>query len=318
MKALWLQHGRMSSRPEVPPPGAPIPGEAVVRVSLAGICNTDLEMVRGYYPFTGVPGHEFVGVVERADGAPEWVGRRVAGEINAVCGACGACRAGRKSHCERRTVLGLIGRNGTFAEQLSLPIANLHAVPGHVPDEAAVFTEPLAAALHVLDHVRPQDCVLVVGDGKLGHLVALAVRTADCALRVATRVPRERPILAAKGIHAIPSGEVQEASADVVVECTGQAGGLAVARKAVRPAGTIVMKSTYRGQAAFDFTRMVVDEVTIVGSRCGPFEPAIRALADGSVDPTPLVAARYRLSDGLAALEKAAEAGVLKVLIDPS
>ncbi|MET0557004.1 MAG: alcohol dehydrogenase, partial [Vicinamibacteria bacterium] len=150
-----------------------------------------------------------------------------------------------------------------------------------------------------------------------GHLVALAVATADCDLRVATRVPRERPILAAQGIATVASDDVAEASADVVVECTGQSGGLAVARRAVRPAGTIVMKSTYRGEAAFDFTRMVVDEVTIVGSRCGPFEPAVRALADGSIDPTPLIAARYRLDDGLAALDKAAEPGVLKVLIEP-
>jgi threonine dehydrogenase-like Zn-dependent dehydrogenase len=316
MKALWLERNQITGDRDVRPPDA-AEGDAVVRVSLAGVCNTDLEMVRGYYPFTGVPGHEFVGIVERADGAPEWIGRRVAGEINAVCGACGACQAGRKSHCERRTVLGLIGRNGTFAEKLSLPIANLHAIPDHVDDEAAVFTEPLAAALHVLDHVRPQDRVLVVGDGKLGHLVALAIATSGCDLRVATRVPRERPILAAKDIATIASDDVADVSADVVVECTGQAGGLAVARRAVRPAGTIVMKSTYRGETAFDFTRMVVDEVTIVGSRCGPFEPAIQTLADGRIDPTPLIAARYALEDGLAALEKAAEPGVLKVLIEP-
>ncbi len=314
VRALWLEERRVHVREDAAEPSA---GEALVRVALAGVCNTDLEMVRGYYAFTGVPGHEFVGVVERADGAPEWVGKRVAGEINATCGTCATCRAGRKTHCERRTVLGLIGRNGTFAEQLSLPVANLRAIPDHVSDEAAVFTEPLAAALHVLDHVRPKDRVLVVGDGKLGHLAALALRTGDCDLRVATRVARERPILAAKGIATIASDDVKEASADVVVECTGQAGGLAVARRAVRPAGTIVMKSTYRGEAAFDFTRMVVDEVRIVGSRCGPFEPAIRALESGSLDPTPLIAARFPLEDGLAALEKAAEPGVLKVLIEP-
>jgi threonine dehydrogenase-like Zn-dependent dehydrogenase len=314
MRGLWLEAQRVRVREDVPDPSA---AEAVVRVTLAGVCNTDLEMVRGYYPFTGVPGHEFVGVVERADDAPEWVGKRVAGEINATCGTCATCRAGRKTHCERRTVLGLIGRNGTFAEQLSLPVANLRAIPDHVSDEAAAFTEPLAAALHVLEHVRPKDRVLVVGDGKLGHLAALALRTADCDLRVATRVARERPILAAKGIATIASDDVKEGSADVVVECTGQSGGLAVARRAVRPAGTIVMKSTYRGEAAFDFTRMVVDEVRIVGSRCGPFEPAIRALESGSIDPTPLIAVRFPLEDGLAALEKAAEPGVLKVLIEP-
>src|SRR5262245_24218753 len=210
-------------------------------------------MLRGYYPFTGVPGHEFVGVVERADAAPGWIGKRVAGEINATSGTCAACRAGRRSHCERRTVLGLIGRDGTFAERLALPIANLHAVPDQVPDDAAVFTEPLAAALHVRDHARiaTGERVLVVGDGKLGHLVALGLAATGCDLRVATRVPRERPILDAKGIAVRASSDVGEASADVVIECTGQASGLAVARRAVRPAGTIVMKSTYRGAAPF-------------------------------------------------------------------
>jgi threonine dehydrogenase-like Zn-dependent dehydrogenase len=316
VRGLWLQDRDVRLDADVRP-SAPLPGEAVVRVRLAGVCNTDLEMVRGYYPFTGVPGHEFVGVVERADDAPEWVGRRVAGEINATCGTCAACRAGRRAHCERRTVLGLIGRNGTFAETLALPTSNLHRVPDHVSDEAAVFTEPLAAALHVLDHVRSGDRVLVVGDGKLGHLVALALATTGCDLRVATRIPRSRPILDAKGIRLVASDDVPEASADVVVECTGVANGLAVARRAVRPAGTIVMKSTYRGETAFDFTRMVVDEVSIVGSRCGPFAPALRALADGSIDPTPLIAARYRLADGLDALATAAQPGALKVLIEP-
>jgi threonine dehydrogenase-like Zn-dependent dehydrogenase len=315
VRALWLTNESVRLRTDTPEPDAE--GEALVRVTLAGVCNTDLEMVRGYYPFTGVPGHEFVGVVERADGAPEWVGQRVAGEINATCGTCAACRAGRRPHCERRTVLGLIGRDGTFAEKLALPIANLHAIPDHVPDDAAVFTEPLAAALHVRDRIAAGDRVLVVGDGKLGHLVALALAPTGCALRVATRVPRARPILAAKGIALVASGDVTEASADVVVECTGQPGGLAVARRAVRPAGTIVLKSTYRGEAPFDFTRLVVDEVAIVGSRCGPFPPALQALANGTVDPRPLIAARYALDDGLAALDAAAEPGVLKVLIAP-
>jgi threonine dehydrogenase-like Zn-dependent dehydrogenase len=317
VRALWLTNESVRLRTDTPEPY--VEGEALVRVTLAGVCNTDLEMVRGYYPFTGVPGHEFVGVVERADGAPEWVGQRVAGEINATCGTCAACRAGRRPHCERRTVLGLIGRDGTFAERLALPVGNLHAVPDHVPDDAAVFTEPLAAALHVRDHVgiAAGDRVLVVGDGKLGHLVALALAPTGCALQVATRVPRERPVLRARGIAVLASEDVPEASADVVVECTGQPGGLAVARRAVRPAGPNVLKSTNRGEAPFDFTRLVVDEVAIVGSRCGPFPPALQALAAGAVDPRPLIAARYALDDGLAALDAAAEPGVLKVLIAP-
>jgi threonine dehydrogenase-like Zn-dependent dehydrogenase len=227
-------------------------------------------------------------------------------------------RAGRKTHCEKRTVLGLIGRNGTFAERLSLPVANLHAIPDHVSDEAAVFTEPLAAALHVLEHVRPKDRVL--GRRRREARAPRRARGENDRLRPPRRdaraaraaVPRRRR--ASRRSRPTTS---RKPSADVVVECTGQAGGLAVAPEAVRPAGTIVMKSTYRGEAAFDFTRMVVDEVSIVGSRCGAFEPAIRALADGRIDPDSPDRGALPLEDGLAALERAAEPGVLKVLIQP-
>ena len=250
--------------------------------SLAGVCNTDLEMVRGYYPFTGVPGHEFVGVVERADDAPEWVGRRVAGEINAVCGTC-ARLPGRtqeplrapdraRAHRTERDVRGeaVAADREPARDSGSRPRRGrrLHGAAGG----RAARARPRAPA-----GPRPRRR----GREARAPGARSRSRRPDCDLRVATRVPRERPILAAKGIATIASDDVTEASADVVVECTGQAGGLAVARKAVRPAGTIVMKSTYRGETAFDFTRMVVDEVTIVGSRCGPFEPAIRALADG-------------------------------------
>ena len=205
MRGLWLENERVRFREDVPDPQPPS-GEALVRVRLAGVCNTDLEMVNGYYPFTGVPGHEFVGEVESAPEAPEWAGRRVAGEINAACGACAACAAGRRSHCERRTVLGLIGRNGTFAERLTLPLANLHAVPDGVPDEAAVFTEPLAAALRIGEQARlsRNDRVVVIGDGKLGHLVALAWASDVGSLVVATRSERARPVLEARGIGACP------------------------------------------------------------------------------------------------------------------
>ncbi len=317
MRGLWLENERVRYRDDVPDP-QPAPGEAVVRVRLAGVCNTDLEMVKGYYPFAGVPGHEFVGEVERADGAPEWVGLRVAGEINAACGACAACAAGRRSHCERRTVLGLIGRNGTFAEKLALPVANLHAVPDAVPDDAAVFTEPLAAALRIGEQVRLArgERMVVVGDGKLGHLVALAWAPEVGSLVVATRTGRARAVLEAQGIRCVAASELPDASADVVVDCTGDPGGLETARRLVRPAGTIVMKSTYRGQTAIDFVKLVVDEVTLVGSRCGPFAPALERLARGFA-VRGLVEARFGLADGSDALARAARPGALKVLLRP-
>jgi threonine dehydrogenase-like Zn-dependent dehydrogenase len=318
VRALWLEDGRVRFREDVPDPQPP-PGEALVRVRLAGVCNTDLEMARGYYPFAGVPGHEFVGQVERADTGPEWVGRRVVGEINATCGECAACAAGRRSHCERRTVLGLIGRHGTFAEKLALPNANLHAVPEGVPDEAAVFTEPLAAALRIGEQVRltRDDRVVVVGDGKLGHLVALAWAPEVGSLVVATRSARARPVLESHGVRCVTAADLPDASADVVVECTGDPGGLTTARRLVRPAGAIVLKSTYRGQAGLDFVRLVVDEIRLIGSRCGPFAPALERLARGALPVAALVEARFDLSSGTDALERAGQPGALKVLLRP-
>jgi threonine dehydrogenase-like Zn-dependent dehydrogenase len=299
MRGLWLEGQTLRLRDDLALPEPPA-GEARVRVTLAGICNTDLELVRGYYPFTGIPGHEFVGRVEAAPGAPSWEGRRVVGEINASCGTCAACSAGRSPHCERRTVLGIRDRNGAFAEYLTLPLLNLHEVPAGLPDEAAVFTEPLAAALEIQEQVRigPGDRVVVVGDGKLGNLVAQTLALTGCALKVAGR-------------HSdLPAGE-----ADVAIECTGNAEGLERARAAVRPRGTIVLKSTYRGRASLDASRIVVDEITLVGSRCGPFAPALALLAANRVAVAPLVHARFPLRDGVAAFEEAARPGVLKVLV---
>ena len=295
----------------------PPAGEALVRVTLAGVCATDLELVKGYYPFTGVPGHEFVGVVERADGAPARVGRRVVGEINASCGTCPTCVAGRRSHCPARTVLGIKGRDGAMAEWLVLPLENLHDVPDAVPDEAAVFTEPLAAALEVQEQVRigPGTRVVVIGDGRLGQLVARSLAVTGCSLTVVGRHVRKLERLSARGIAVAAC--VSPASADVVVECTGNPDGLALARDAVRPRGTIVLKSTYHGEARVNLSAIVVDEVTLVGSRCGPFAPALALLAGGTVDVADLVEARYPLGDALAAFERAAAPGVLKVLVAP-
>jgi len=318
VRALWLEDRALRLRDDVAAPEPP-PGEARVRVRLAGICNTDLELVKGYYPYAGVPGHEFVGEVEAAPGAPEWVGRRVVGEINAACGACAQCRAGRRTHCERRTVLGILNRNGAFAEALLLPIANLHAVPDDVPDEIAVFTEPVAAALEIHQQVSigASDTVVVLGDGKLGQLIAQTLAATACRLLVIGRQPARRAALAALGLRAAGEEALPTRSADVVVECTGNPEGLEMARRAVRPRGTIVLKSTYHGRASLDISSVVVDEITLIGSRCGPFAPALQALREGTVRVGHLVEGRYALAQGLLAFAQAGRPGALKVLLAP-
>jgi len=317
VRGLWLESQSLRFRDDLERPVPPA-GEALVRVRVAGVCNTDLELVRGYYPYAGVPGHEFVGTVEQASGAPEWVGRRVVGEINAACGACRTCQDGRRSHCEKRTVLGIVARNGAFATHLILPIANLHAVSDALPDYVAVFAEPTAAALEVLQQVRvsPADSVVVLGAGKLGNLVAQTLATTGCQLLVIGRSPRPLAVLAARGIATATADATPPRQFDLVVECTGSPDGLELARRAVRPRGTIVLKSTYHGKAAVDLSRFVVDEITLVGSRCGPFVPALALLADGRVDPRPLVEARYPLADALLAFAHAARPGTLKILVD--
>jgi threonine dehydrogenase-like Zn-dependent dehydrogenase len=317
MNALWLENQTLSYRTDVPVP-APGPAEALVRVRLAGICSTDLELARGYYPYTGIIGHEFVGEVTQAED-DLWMGMRVVGEINAACGECAACRAGHFTHCERRNVLGIRDRHGAFAEYLTLPLANLHPVPDAIPDGAAVFTEPLAAALEILQqvHICPTDRVLVLGAGRLGQLVAQVLALTGCDLRVIARHPQQRQLLAARHIPAVSLEDVPHRSMDVVVEATGTPEGFAQARQAVRPRGTLVLKSTYAGQMTADFSSLVVDEINLVGSRCGPFAPALRLLASGRVDVLPLIAGRYALKDGIAAMQQAAMSGVLKIFLMP-
>jgi threonine dehydrogenase-like Zn-dependent dehydrogenase len=317
VRALWLEGQSLRLRDDLPVP-SPATGEALVRVRVAGVCNTDLELVRGYYPYAGVPGHEFVGVVEEAAGAREWTSRRVVGEINASCGECPTCRAGRGTHCERRTVLGIAGRDGVFATHVRLPVRNLHAVPEDMPDEVAVFTEPTAAALELQQQVRvgPGDRVVVVGAGKLGNLVSQTLAATGCQLLVVGRSLRPLALLAQRGIPTAAADGMEPRQADLVVECTGNPEGLELARRAVRPRGTIVLKSTYHGNASIDMAPFVVDEITLVGSRCGPFAPALAMLARGDVDPRPLVEARYPLGDAVAAFAHAARPGALKVLVD--
>jgi len=316
MRGLWVEARQLRLRTDLPEP-LPSAGEAVVRVLRVGICNTDLELLRGYYPYTGVPGHEFVGVVETAAEAPEWVGRRVVGEINAWCGDCPTCRAGRRTHCERRTVLGIVARDGAFAERLLLPIRNLHAVPEAVPDEVAAFTEPVAAALEIQQQIRVDagHRVLVVGAGKLGQLIARTLAPTGCDLQAVARHPRQRSLLAAAGIRCL-EGPPTPRSFDAAVECTGNPEGLDVALSALRPAGLLVLKSTYAGAATLDLSRIVVDELSLIGSRCGPFDEALALLAAGRLDPRDLVDARYPLRDGLTAFEHAGRPGALKILVD--
>lgn len=318
MRGAWLEDRRIRVRDDVPWPAVP-PGEARIRVLLAGICGTDLELVEGYYPYTGVPGHEFVGRVEESPGAPEWLGRRVVGEINAVCGACPTCRANRPTHCERRSVLGIVNRPGVFAESFLLPVANLHAVPDELSDELAVFAEPAAAALRVLQqvHLGPGQRVAVLGPGRLGTLVAQALAGSGCDLVVVARRPESRERVARLGLAVAAPDELPAGRLDLVVECTGNVEGLALARRAVRPQGTIVLKSTYHGEVQANLSAVVVDEVTLVGSRCGPFAPALQALRAGRLDPRGLVEARYPLEQAPAAFEHAARPGALKVLIRP-
>jgi threonine dehydrogenase-like Zn-dependent dehydrogenase len=315
MKALWLEDCSIDLR-EVPPPQRS--GEALIRIRRAGICGTDLELVRGYYPFAGIPGHEFVGdVIEAPDRV--LVGKRVVGEINAVCGRCEQCLSGRSHHCESRTVLGIAGRDGVFAEFTTLPLENLHVVPDDVPDEAAVFTEPLAAALEIQEQVQihPADRVLLIGAGRLGQLIAQTLALTGCGLQVVARHPQQKKLLAERGIKLTSEEEMAPRRWDVVVEATGSPAGFELARKAVRPCGTLVLKSTYKGEMTVDFSSIVVDEIALVGSRCGPFDAALRLLAGKDVDPTILIAAEYGLGDVVEAFAEAGKTGRLKVLVRP-
>jgi threonine dehydrogenase-like Zn-dependent dehydrogenase len=293
-------------------------GDSLVRVLLAGICATDLEIVRGYAGFRGILGHEFVGRVEES-ADPALMGCRVVGDINVSCGLCRNCRRGFPSHCVRRAVLGIRDHNGAFAEFLRLPRSNLHAVPCAVSDEAAVFTEPLAAALQICEqvHVKPTDRVVVVGDGRLGLLAAQVLRLTGCSLLVVGKHPQKLAVPAGLGIETMLVTDTSEISADIVVECTGQPSGLDLARALVRPRGVIVLKSTFHGAAPVALSGYVVDEVSIVGSRCGPFVAALRLLQSQLIKLDSMVSSTYALADGVTAMEQAAQPGVLKVLLKP-
>jgi threonine dehydrogenase-like Zn-dependent dehydrogenase len=302
---------------DVPPPTL-APGDALVAVRLAGICGTDLEITRGYKGYRGTLGHEFVGEVLHCPSAPQWEGRRVVGEINLSCGTCERCTTGLRNHCATRRVLGILDHPGCFAEQLVLPATNLHAVPDAITDEHAVFTEPLAAAFRIFEQVPLTTAVhvAVIGDGKLGLLVVMALRARGIPVTAIGRHPRKLALVAGPGVRTTTTDTLPPERFDVIVEATGSRDALALALALVRPRGTVVLKSTVHGTVELPTAPLVVDEIHLVGSRCGPFDVALAAMADGTVDPRPLIDARYPLAQGEEALAHARRPGTLKVLLE--
>jgi len=291
-------------------------GMALVRVHLAGICNTDLEITRGYMGFRGVLGHEFVGVVD--DGPPEWRGLRVVGEINFACGACEYCSSGLQRHCPQRQVMGILNADGALAQMVAVPIVNLHRVPQDIADEAAVFTEPLAAAFEILAQVQvtAETSCVVLGDGKLGLLVAQALHHAGAQVLAVGKHPAKLAILQQRGIRTATIPQWKREPADLVVEATGSGAGLAEAIAVTRPRGTLVLKSTVADSIQLHLAPLIINEITVVGSRCGPFEPALRALKTDSINVRSMISGQCALADAIDALRLAATPGTLKILVD--
>lgn len=313
MRAATLKAGRVTVM-EAPLPAPPF-GYALIRVLATGICNTDLELQRGYYSFEGIPGHEFVGRVT-AGGSSSLIGQRVSGEINLACGQCDFCLTGQERHCAARTVLGILGHPGAFAEYLTLPEANLHVLPDTISDREAVFIEPLAAAWHIAEQIqlKPQEPVAVLGDGKLGLLVAQALAVAGAPVTLYGRHERKLRLAAAWGV-AIGISDAEKYP--IVVDCSGSAAGLEQAIRMTRPLGRLVMKSTVQDAVKLDMAPVIVNEISLIGSRCGRFEPAIELLASKKIDVEDMIDAEYPLEQAAEAFAKAAEKGVLKVLLRP-
>ena len=341
MKALRYENQKLSVA-DVPPPR--VDGEALVRVTLSGICNTDLEITRGYAGFQGTIGHEFVGVIEdlpasravaRPTGrAPVPVesepsltvglltpGQRVVGEINAGCGACDLCRAGDPRHCAGRTVLGIVGRDGAHAELLKLPVVNLLPVPDEISDQRAVFTEPLAAACGILERaeITEDTRVAVVGDGKLGLLCGQVLKTTGAPVTLIGKHSSKLQIVARRGIETITVAQAPGRSRefDVAVEASGSPTGFRLALELLRPRGVLVLKSTFHGTTEIDAAPLVVNEISVIGSRCGRFAPALALLKTGAVDVGSLISEEFALADGVRAMTRAAEPGMMKVLLRP-
>ncbi len=317
MNALWFDGKRLSLRENKIP--RPEKNEALIQVLYAGICNTDLEILQGYLNFTGIPGHEFIGRVIVGPG--QWPGKRVTGEINLGCGKCASCKAGLSRHCPNRTVLGISNRNGAFAEYLTLPVENLHPVPKSISDLDAVFIEPLAASLRILDQVkiRKNQSVFLLGDGKLSQLIARALRLETKKLLVIGKHPEKLQHLSRLGIKTALAKDLMKIDPlkkpDLVIEATGRPSGLQMALKLCRPAGTIVLKSTFQQSANLDLSQLVVDEIDLIGSRCGEFGKAIRYLQRGKIAPADLVCGIYQLEDFQEAFKRASSKNSLKVIL---
>jgi alcohol dehydrogenase len=313
------------------------PGWALIRVHLAGICNTDVEILRGYHDFRGTPGHEFAGEVVNVAGVSaerrwRWLGKRVAGEINVACSAhgykpvCAFCRRGLKTHCARRSVLGIVAHDGAFAEYLALPLENLHIVPKNVSDAKAVFIEPLAAACQILDqlNIRKFPAAAVLGDGKLAQLIALVLQAAGTHVVLYGKHANKLAFARKAGIATRKvRGDANDlrrvkGTYRLVVEATGSPTGLTLAQQMTEPRGTLLLKSTFHGTAPVETWPIVVKEITVVGSRCGPFSKAIALLRSGKVDPTPLISRTFVLKDAPQAIAYAQRPGVLKVLLAAS
>ena len=300
---------------ETPMP-RPAPGEALVRILTAGVCNTDIELTKGYMDFKGILGHEFVGIVEHCSNE-HLLGKRVVGEINCPCRKRSYCRLEMPNHCTERTVLGILNRPGAFAEYIALPEDNLHLVPGSIRDDVAVFAEPTAAAFRILEQISftNGERIVVLGDGKLGQLAAQVLWTKSKRVVCVGTHQWKLDLLSRMGIPTTLADDALEGGADIVVEATGRREGLQQALKLVRPEGTVVLKSTVAGDSSLDLSLPVINEVRIVGSRCGPFRPALEALALGTVEVRPLISETYELSEGPYALQRAAARGIMKVLI---
>jgi threonine dehydrogenase-like Zn-dependent dehydrogenase len=309
--------GRLRLRDDLPMP-EPGPGEALIKVMAAGICHTDKEIVKGYMDFEGIPGHEFVGVVAMTDD-PDLIWKRVVGEINCPCGACTICIEGKGSHCRDRATIGISGRDGAFAEYIALPVSNLHVIPDTLPLYSAVFVEPLAACFRIMEqvHIGPRHRVAVLGDGKLGLLVSQVMRLSGCVLLAIGRYQHKLKILDRLGIRtAMEGGPRIDERFDIVIECTGSPEGFELAGSLVDPGGIIVQKSTFVESVSVDISRLVVDEIQVIGSRCGPFGPAIRALMRGLVNVMEIIDRRFPLEMGMQAFDYAMRDDALKVILE--
>ena len=299
------------------PAPVPLPGEVLVRVLYAGLCETDLQLVRGYMGFQGVLGHEFVGIAQSG----RFQNQRVVGEINCACDACDDCRSGLRTHCSFRTVLGILNHDGAFADYVSVPERNLHRVPDEVSDRQAVFTEPLAAAFQILRQISltPDQRVIILGDGRLGNLCAQVVAGTGCQLTVVGKHASKLDLLSGRGINSMKLDELNLArQADIVIDCTGSPTGFTTALQLLKPRGTLILKTTVAGTQTLSLAPVVIDEIQIVGSRCGPFIPALEALRAGSIQVEPLIEGIYPIADAVTAFDRATTAPTLKLLFDLS